>query len=236
MDLLTITQAMFMLGFVAMAAGTFYFVLERGELKGEGRTSATYAALITFIAAILYFQMKDIVAFPFPGDVSLIANTMPVRYLDWVLTTPLLLIEFGLIASLAGAEKGLTYRLVLADIVMIVTGYFGEIGVAGSAGNYVNFVISSAAWVYIAYTLWQLKPTKGTAAVKAAISNMKKFVIFGWLVYPIGTAIQEILELNNSDAETVKLAVCSAAIIYVIADVVNKVGFGIFALKAFKKD
>jgi len=106
MDLLTITQAMFMLGFVAMAAGTFYFVLERGELKGEGRTSATYAALITFIAAILYWQMKDIVAFPFPGDVSLIANTMPVRYLDWVLTTPLLLIEFGLIASLAGAEKG----------------------------------------------------------------------------------------------------------------------------------
>lgn len=236
MDLLTLTQAMFMLGFVAMAAGTLYFVLERGELKGEGRTSATYAALITFIAAILYWQMKDMVAFPFPGDVSLIAHTMPVRYLDWVLTTPLLLIEFGLIASLAGAEKGLTYRLVLADIVMIVTGYFGEIGVAGSAGNYVNFVISSAAWVYIAYTLWQLKPTKGTVAVKAAISNMKKFVIFGWMVYPIGTAIQEILELNNSDAETVKLAVCSAAIIYVIADVVNKVGFGIFALKAFKKD
>ena len=65
---------------------------------------------------------------------------------------------------------------------------------------------------------------------------MKKFVIFGWMVYPIGTAIQEILELNNSDAETVKLAVCSAAIIYVIADVVNKAGFGIFALKAFKKD
>jgi len=236
MDLVTLTQAMFMLGFVAMATGTFYFVLERGELKGEGRTSATYAALITFIAAILYWQMKDMVGFPNPGDVSWIAHTMPVRYLDWVLTTPLLLIEFGLIAGLAGAEKGLTYRLVLADIVMIVTGYFGEIGVAGSAGNYVNFIISSLAWGYIAYTLWQLKPNKGSAAVKAAVSNMKKFVIFGWLVYPIGTAVQQFLELNNSDAETLKLAVCSAAIIYVIADVVNKVGFGIFALRAFKKD
>lgn len=119
---------------------------------------------------------------------------------------------------------------------MIVTGYFGEIGVAGSAGNVVNFAISSAAWAYIAYTVWQLKPKKGTAAVKAAVNNMKKFVIFGWLVYPIGTAIQEFLELNNSDAETIKLAVCSAAIIYVIADIINKVGFGIFALKAFKKD
>jgi len=236
MDLVTLTQAMFMLGFVAMAAGTFFFVLERGELKGEGRTSATYAALITFIAAIMYWQMKDIVAFPNHGDVSLIAHTMPVRYLDWILTTPLLLIEFGLIAKLAGAEKGLTYRLVLADIVMIVTGYFGEIGAAGSIGNYVNFALSTFAWAYIAYTLWQLKPTKGTVAVKAAVANMKKFVIFGWLVYPIGTAIQEFLELNNSDAENIKVAVCSAAIIYVLADVVNKVGFGIFALKAFKKD
>lgn len=236
MNLVTLTQAMFMLGFVAMAAGTFYFVLERGELKGEGRTSATYAALITFIAAILYWQMKDMVGFPNPGDVTWIAHTMPVRYLDWVLTTPLLLIEFGLIAGLAGAEKGLAYRLVLADIVMIVTGYFGEVGVAGSAGNYVNFILSTIAWAYIAYTLWQLKPTKGSAAVKAAVSNMKKFVIFGWLVYPIGTAVQQFLELNNSDAEITKLAVCSAAIIYVIADVINKVGFGIFALKAFKKN
>jgi bacteriorhodopsin len=236
MNLVTLTQAMFMLGFVAMAAGTFYFVLERGELKSEGRTSATYAALITFIAAILYWQMKDMVGFPNPGDVTWIAHTMPVRYLDWVLTTPLLLIEFGLIAGLAGAEKGLTYRLVLADIVMIVTGYFGEVGVAGSAGNYVNFILSTIAWAYIAYTLWQLKPTKGSAAVNAAVSNMKKFVIFGWLVYPIGTAVQQFLELNNSDAEITKLAVCSAAIIYVIADVINKVGFGIFALKAFKKN
>lgn len=236
MDLVTLTQSMFMLGFAAMAAGTFYFVLERGDLKGEGRTSATYAALITFIAAIFYWQMKDIVAFPNLGDATLISHTMPVRYLDWLLTTPLLLIEFGLIAGLAGAEKGLTYRLVLADIVMIVTGYFGEIGVAGSVGNYVNFILSTLAWAYIAYTLWQLTPKKGTAAIKAAVANMKKFVIFGWLVYPIGTALQEFLELNNSDAETLKVAVCSAAIIYVIADVINKVGFGIFAIRAFKKD
>ena len=236
MDLVTLTQAMFMLGFVAMAAGTFYFVLERGELKGEGRTSATYAALITFIAAIMYWQMKDIVVFPNPGDVSLIAHTMPVRYLDWILTTPLLLIEFGLMASLAGAEKGMTYRLVLADIVMVVTGYFGEIGVPGSASNYVNFILSTLAWGYIAYTIWKLTPTKGTVAVKAALNNMKKFVIFGWLIYPIGTAIQQFLTINNADGETMKLAVCSAAIIYVFADVINKVGFGIFALKAFKKD
>ena len=235
MDLITITQALFMLGFVAMAAGTFYFLLERTELKPEHKSTATYAALVTFIAAILYWQMKDMVAFPGITDVAAIESTMPVRYLDWVLTTPLLLLEFGIIASLAGAPKGTTYRLVMADLVMIITGYFGEIGEPGSIGNYMNFAISSFAWLYIAYTIWQLKPTKGTAAIKQSIENMKKFVIFGWAIYPIGTAVQEFLELSGSDAQTIELAVCLAAIIYVFADVINKVGFGIVALKAVKK-
>lgn len=235
MDLITITQALFMLGFVAMAAGTLYFLLERTELKPEHKSTATYAALVTFIAAILYWQMKDMVAFPGLTDVAAIEATMPVRYLDWVLTTPLLLLEFGIIASLAGAPKGTTYRLVMADLVMIITGYFGEVGTPGTPGNYVNFTISSVAWLYIAYTIWQLKPTKGTVAIKKSVENMKKFVVFGWVIYPIGTAVQEFLELSGSDAKTIELAVCLAAIIYLIADVINKVGFGVVALRAVKK-
>jgi bacteriorhodopsin len=235
MDLITITQALFMLGFVSMAAGTLYFVLERTELKPEHKSTATYAALVTFIAAVFYWQMKDMVLFPGMTDIASIQSTMPVRYLDWVLTTPLLLLEFGIIASLTGAPKGTTYRLVMADLVMIITGYFGEIGVPGSAGNYVNFIISSLAWVYIAYTIWKLQPTKGTIALKNSINNMKKFVIFGWMIYPIGTAVQEFLELSGSDGETVKLAVCVSAIIYVIADITNKVGFGVVAVNALKK-
>jgi sensory rhodopsin len=235
MILISITQAMFMLGFVAMAAGTLYFVLERSALKEEHRATATYAALVTFIAAIFYWQMKDVVGFPGVTDVTAIESTMSLRYLDWVLTTPLLLLKFGIIASLAGAPKGTTYRLVLADLVMIITGYFGEIGVPGSAGNYVNFVISSLAWIYIAYTVWNIKPTKGTALLKKSIETMKKFLVFGWVIYPIGTAVQEFLELSGSDTQTIELAVCLAAIIYVIADIVNKVGFGVVAIKAFKK-
>lgn len=235
MNLLAVTQAMFMLGFVTMTAGTLYFVLERSELKPEHKPAATYAALITFIAAILYWQMKDVVAFPGLTDVAAIQSTMPLRYIDWILTTPLLLLEFGIIASLTGAPKGTTYRLVLADIVMIITGYFGEMGQAGSVGNYVNFIISSLAWVYIAYTIWIIKPGKGSAALKQSIENMKKFVVLGWMIYPIGTAVQEFLELFGSDAQTIEVAVCLAAIIYVVADVINKVGFGLLALRAVKK-
>ena len=59
-----IVQAFFMLGFVAMAAGTVWFILERNDLKPELRSVATYAAVITFVASILYYVMKDMVAFP----------------------------------------------------------------------------------------------------------------------------------------------------------------------------
>ncbi|NDC48094.1 MAG: rhodopsin [Micrococcales bacterium] len=237
MNLLMITQAMFMLGFVSMAAATFYFVLQRGEYKPENRVTVTYAATITFIAAIMYWQMKDIVGFgsTLQPIVAQIEATMPVRYLDWVLTTPLLLLEFGIIAAIAGAPKGLTYRLIVADLVMIITGYLGEIGPVGSGGNYVNFVISSIAWLYIIYLIWNVVPGKASAEVKKAIKNMKLFVIFGWAIYPIGTAVQEFLQLNQADAANLELAVCLAAIIYVVADVVNKVGFGIVALSALKK-
>ena len=235
MDLVTITQALFMLGFVSMAAGTLYFVLERSDLKPEHRATATYAALVTFIAAIFYWQMTQIVSFPGLTDVAAIESTMPIRYLDWLLTTPLLLLEFGIIASLAGAPKGITYRLVLADLVMIITGYFGEIGVPGTVGNYVNFALSTVAWLYIVYTIWNIKPTKGTVFVKKSVETMKKFVVFGWVIYPIGTATQEFLELSGSDAQTIQLAVCLAAIIYVFADVINKVGFGVVAVRAVRK-
>jgi bacteriorhodopsin len=236
MNLLSITQAMFMLGFVSMAAATFYFVMQRNDYKPEHRATISYATVITFIAAVMYWQMKEIVGFPAMGTAGQIAATMPVRYLDWVLTTPLLLLEFGIISGIAGAAKGITYRLIVADVVMIVTGYFGEVGVPGSAGNYVNFVISSAAWLYIVYLIWNLQLGKASDELKKVVANMKYFVIFGWAIYPIGTAIQQFMVINKSDVDTLSNAVCIAAIIYVIADIVNKVGFGLVAMKALKKN
>jgi bacteriorhodopsin len=236
MNLFNITQAMFMFGFVAMAAGTFYFVLQRNDYKPEHRQMITLSATVTFIAAIMYWQMKDIVNFPGVSNTGMVNATMPVRYLDWALTTPLLLVEFGLIAALAGAAKGVTYRLVVADIVMIITGYIGEIGVVGSGGNYVNFIISSLAWGYIISEIWKIQPTKGSAESKAALKNMKWFVIIGWAIYPIGTATQEIMQLNAVTGETTKTAILVAAIIYVFADIINKVGYGLVAMRALKKN
>ena len=232
MDLLVITQAFFMLGFVAMAAGTLYFVLERGDLKPEHRIAATYAGIITFIAAIMYWIMTDIVGF-FDQSAGEIGATMPYRYIDWLLTTPLLLVEFGLIVAIAGAAtKGFVSRLVIADIIMIVTGYLGEVGMEGEVSTIVWFVISSLAWLYIVYAVFQVKLDGMPAYAASAVKTMRLFVMLGWAIYPIGTATEEFMKLSGAD---VSGAVAIAAIVYVIADVLNKVGFGMVAVSAAKK-
>jgi len=234
MDLLVITQAFFMLGFVAMAAGTLYFVLERGDLKPEHRIAATYAAIITFVAAIMYWTMTGVVNFgeaaATAGDVS---ATVPLRYIDWLITTPLLLVEFGLIVAIAGAAtKGFVTRIVIADIIMIATGYLGEIGMEGDMSTIVWFVISSLAWLYIVYAVFQVKIAGMPDYAASAVKIMRRFVMLGWAIYPIGTATEEFMKLNEAD---VSAAIAIAAIVYVIADVLNKVGFGMVAVKAAKK-
>ncbi len=229
-----ITQAFFMLGFVAMAAGTLYFVLERGDLKPEHRIAATYAAIITFVAAIMYWTMTGVVNFgeaaATAGDVS---ATVPLRYIDWLITTPLLLVEFGLIVAIAGAAtKGFVTRIVIADIIMIATGYLGEIGMEGDMTTVLWFVISSLAWLYIVYAVFQIKIAGMPDYAASAVKVMRRFVMLGWAIYPIGTATEEFMKLSGADVSS---AVAIAAIVYVIADVLNKVGFGMVAVRAAKK-
>ncbi len=229
-----IVQAFFMLGFVAMAAGTLWFYLERNDLKPELRSIATYAAVITFIAAIMYYVMKDVVKFP-GGEITAadIDATLPLRYIDWLITTPLLLVSFTLVVAMAGPlKKGMVTKLIIADIIMIVTGYLGEIGEPGSAQNYIFFIVSTVAWLYIAWVVFGVKLPGADAHVQRAVTAMKWFVIAGWAIYPIGTATQEFIELGGGDAAT---AISIAAVIYVIADVLNKVGFGLIAVRAAKQ-
>jgi len=228
-----IVQAFFMLGFVGMAAGTLWFFLARNDLRPDLRPIATYAAVITFVASIMYFVMKDVVQFP-GGTVTEVEveATTSLRYIDWLITTPLLLLSFALVVAMAGPlKRGLVTKLIIADIIMIATGYLGEVGEPGSLGNYFFFTVSTLAWLYIVFVVWQIKLPGAEAHIQRAVTAMKWFVIAGWAIYPIGTSIQEFIELSGGDAG---LAIGIAAIIYVVADVLNKVGFGIVAVQAAK--
>ena len=73
----------------AMVAATFFFWVERDRAVGKWKTSLTVAAMVTGIAAIHYFYMRGV-------WVSTGESPLVFRYVDWLLTVPLQIVEFYL--------------------------------------------------------------------------------------------------------------------------------------------
>jgi bacteriorhodopsin len=60
-------------------------------------------------------------------------NRLLFRYVDWVLTVPLMCLEFYLILKVAGAKQSLLWKMIIYSLIMLVTGYFGEVVDPGNA-------------------------------------------------------------------------------------------------------
>ena len=88
----------FFVGCMAMMAASVFFFLSMNSFDKKWRTSILVSGLITFIAAVHYFYMRDYWAAT--GD-----SPTFFRYVDWILTVPLMCVEFYLILKVAGAKK-----------------------------------------------------------------------------------------------------------------------------------
>ena len=197
----------------AMTAATFFFFMERDRAVGKWKTSLSVAALVTGIAAIHYFYMRE---------VWIVTGTSPTtfRYVDWILTVPLQIIEFYLIlGAIAVVKASLFWRLLIASIVMLVFGYFGEI-------NFMNvwiaFLVGMLAWLYIIYEIFigeasKINAENGTEASKKAFHALRLIVTVGWAIYPIGYILGYIGSGNENTLN----------IIYNLADFLNKIAFGV---------
>tara|TARA_B100002052_G_scaffold258595_1_gene250644 strand:- start:436 stop:1146 length:711 start_codon:yes stop_codon:yes gene_type:complete len=198
----------------AMVAATFFFWVERDRAEGKWKTSLTVAAMVTGIAAIHYFYMREI---------WVVAGESPTvfRYVDWLLTVPLQIIEFFLILSaIAVVSTTLFWRLLIASVVMLVAGYLGEVEQGGML--WPMFIVGLLAWIYIIYEIFageasKINENSGTVASKKAFHALRLIVTVGWAIYPLGY----FLGYNGSaDANTLN-------IIYNLADFVNKIAFGV---------
>ena len=198
----------------AMVAATYFFTVERDRAIGKWKTSLTVAAMVTGIAAIHYFYMRG---------VWIETNSSPTvfRYVDWLLTVPLQIVEFYLIlAAIAVVRAALFWKLLIASVVMLVGGYLGEVG----AMNYwLAFIIGMLGWIYIIYEIFageasQINANEGTAASKTAFSALRIIVTFGWAIYPLGYMAGG-MGLGQGGIETLN-------IVYNLADFVNKIAFG----------
>lgn len=210
----------FFIGCMAMLAASVFFFFEVSNTEKKWRTSVLISGLITFIAAVHYYYMRDY---------NLATNESPVffRYVDWILTVPLMCVEFYLITKKAGAKIDLLWKLIAASVVMLITGYIGEAIYGTQTQSWIWGLISGLAYFYIVYLVWfgevaKLANDAGPAVAKAN-KALAWFVLVGWAIYPIGYIAGTAGGLFGMKV----LDGVSLDIVYNIGDAINKIGFGL---------
>jgi bacteriorhodopsin len=199
---------------MALVAATAFFFLETQRVSGKWKTSLTVSGLVTLIAAVHYFYMRDV--WVMTGETPTVY-----RYIDWLITVPLLMIEFYLILrAITAVSGGIFWRLMIGTLVMLVGGYAGEVGYINA---WVGFIIGMLGWAYILYEIFageasRVAAEKASPSVQSAFSTMRWIVTIGWAIYPIGYFMGYLNGAVSDEALNV---------IYNIADVWNKIAFGV---------
>jgi bacteriorhodopsin len=206
----------FFVGCMAMMAASAFFFLSLSQFDKKWRTSVLVSGIITFIAAVHYFYMRDYWA-------SFEESPTFFRYVDWILTVPLMCLEFYLILKIAGAKKSLLSKMIFYSVIMLVTGYFGEAVYPGSAQIW--GLISGLAYFAIVYEIWLGEASKLAKAAGGNVLEAHKilcwFVLVGWAIYPLGYM------LGTEGWYTSMLGKGNVDVAYNIADAINKIGFGL---------
>ena len=195
-------------------AATVFFFIERSSVPAGWRVSITVAGLVTGIAFIHYMYMREV--WITTGD-----SPTVYRYIDWLITVPLLMLEFYFVLSAVKKVPGtIFWRLLLGSLVMLIGGYAGE---AGYINAMLGFVIGMAGWVYILYEVFsgdagKLAAKSGNKALVTAFGAMRMIVTVGWAIYPLGYVFGYLT--GGVDANSLN-------IIYNAADFLNKIAFGL---------
>lgn len=107
------------------------------------------------------------------------------RYIDWAITTPLLLLDLCLLAGIDGAH---TLMAIVADLIMILTGLFAAFGTEKSGQKWGWYTIACIAYIFV---IWHVA-LHGFKSVRARHSNVGKlfgslagFTLILWTIYPM---------------------------------------------------
>ena len=217
-----------------MLASTVFFLVERQNVPDKWKTSMTVAALVTGVAWYHYTYMREVWAM----NVNEAAYGSPLvyRYIDWLITVPLQVVEFYLILAAIGVGTAMMFqRLLGASLIMLVAGFFGESGaweVFGGSSTEIWFAIGMLGWFYILYELWKgdvkAASESGSEGVQFAFNAMRMIVTVGWAIYPLGYMMGNDLLPG--------MGVDDMNIMYNLADLLNKTAFGMMIWYAAKHD
>jgi len=195
-------------------AATVFFFLERGSVAQGWKTSITVAGLVTGIAFMHSMYMRSV--WVTTGDSSIIY-----KYIDWLITMPLLALQFYLILSaVKKASSIIFWKLLFGTLIMVCGGYAGE---AGYILPFLGFIVWMAGWIYILYEIFsgeagKLCARSSNRAMVKAFETMRMILTIGWAIYPLGYVFGYLT--GGVDSNTLN-------VIYNFADFINKIAFGL---------
>merc|ERR1712238_490698 len=205
------------------------------------RSAVLISGLVTFIAAYHYVRIFNswVEAYSYPagqvqdGEMGMRTPELTgvpfndaYRYMDWLLTVPLLLIEILLVMKLDDSTFNAKAKtLGLGSALMIVSGYYGELTVSGNlTPRWVCWFISMAFFLYIVFEL--LVGLAGATAsesdpeIKSKIQLAQVMTVISWCTYPV-------VYLFPMFGITAANAVVGIQIGYCVSDIISKCGVGL---------
>jgi len=229
----------FSLTIAVMGAATVFFFLSRSQVAPPYRTALTVTGLVTLIALYHYVRIYD----SWVGAYTLVDGSMKLtgtpfndayRYVDWLLTVPLLLVELILVMRLSGAEtRAKATKLGLLAVAMVVLGYPGEIS-SDPTTRWTWWALAMVPFAIIVYDLYVgLKQSIASqpAQARGLVSAARTLTVLSWLFYPI-VFVFPMIGFTGGGATT------AVQVGYTVADIVAKAVFGvlIFMIAARKSE
>lgn len=221
---------MFSFTVATMASAFVFFILAQKNLAPKYRISMMVSALVVFIAAYHYFRIFQSWDAAFAlneaaGNYQATGDPFndAYRYVDWLLTVPLLMVELVLVMDLPEGESGpLAAKLGFAAALMIALGYPGEIS-ASTSQRVIWGTASTLPFVYILYVLFtELGDViqRQSSKVATLLGNARLLLLFTWGFYPIVYCAPYFGFTGATSTVAIQVG-------YTIADVLAKAGYGV---------
>jgi bacteriorhodopsin len=218
----------FSFGFATLAAATLFFWLGIGQVKQEYKLALIVTGLVTFIAAYHYFRIGQswVDAYTLVDGVHVPtekAFNSAYRYVDWLLTVPLLLIELILVMSLSRSETvSRATSLGLAALLMVALGYPGEV----SESNNVRLIFGTLSMIPFLWIVFQLYVGLGKAiesqpiSARGLVRTARNVTVLSWCFYPV-VYFAGAVGLEGATSTVI------VEVGYTVSDIIAKAGFGV---------
>jgi bacteriorhodopsin len=220
-------------GLASMIFTSIFLLASRERVLPRYRTAVTVSAMVTGIAAYHYWRMFNSFSEAYSAGGNPAAYNVGYRYIDWLLTVPLLLVETIAVLALArAAQTALLTKLVPAAALMIVLGYPGDANLQVWGGGTTEIAIwgalSTVPFIYILYVLF-VELSKSLehqpVEVAATIGRLRLLLIATWGVYPLAYLF------NMAGGGPSEAGFVAREIGYTIADVTAKCVYGLVIYK-----